>query len=91
MESMRKKEIGLWFRVIFSIHGSNLSSVDAFHTSLWKSIVREVFSLNSQVYALETAKESSVAEKLNGLFSDSFRRNARGGVEEHQLAQRLLE
>ncbi|GJS96704.1 RNA-directed DNA polymerase, eukaryota [Tanacetum coccineum] len=118
----------LWFRVIFSIHGSNLSSVDAFHTSLWKSIVREVFSLNSQgidllshcrirvgngyhtrfwkdkwigdnqlchifprVYALETAKESSVAEKLNGLFSDSFRRNARGGVEEHQLAQRLLD
>ncbi|GKB22302.1 RNA-directed DNA polymerase, eukaryota [Tanacetum coccineum] len=92
----------LWFRVIFSIHGSNLSSVDAFHTSLWKSIVREVFSLNSQgdnqlchifprVYALETAKESSVAEKLNGSFSDSFRRNARGGVEEHQLAQlRLL-
>ncbi|GJT78987.1 RNA-directed DNA polymerase, eukaryota [Tanacetum coccineum] len=118
----------LWFRVIFSIHGSNLSSVDAFHTSLWKSIVWEVFSLNSQgidllshcrirvgngyrtrfwkdkwigdnqlchifprVYALETAKESSVAEKLNGSFSDSFRRNARGGVEEHQLAQlRLL-
>ncbi|GKD92437.1 RNA-directed DNA polymerase, eukaryota [Tanacetum coccineum] len=81
----------LWFRVIFSIHGSNLSFVDAFHTSLWKSIVWEVFSLNSQVYALKTAKESSVVEKLNGSFSDSFRRNARGGVKEHQLAQlRLL-
>nr|GEW33255.1 RNA-directed DNA polymerase, eukaryota, reverse transcriptase zinc-binding domain protein [Tanacetum cinerariifolium] len=44
-----------------------------------------------RVYALETNKDCSVAEKLNGSVLDSFRRNARGGVEEHQFAQlRLL-
>nr|GEZ47986.1 RNA-directed DNA polymerase, eukaryota [Tanacetum cinerariifolium] len=43
------------------------------------------------VYALETNKDCSVAEKLNGSVLDSFRRNASGGVEEHQPAQlRLL-
>nr|GEW02784.1 RNA-directed DNA polymerase, eukaryota [Tanacetum cinerariifolium] len=40
-----------------------------------------------RVYALETNKDCFVAEKLNGSVLDSFRRNARGGVEEHQLAQ----
>ncbi|GJU61617.1 RNA-directed DNA polymerase, eukaryota, partial [Tanacetum coccineum] len=67
---------------------------NGYHTRFWKDKWigdNQLCHIFPRVYALETTKESSVAEKLNGSFSDSFRRNARGGVEEHQLAQlRLL-
>ncbi|GJW80582.1 RNA-directed DNA polymerase, eukaryota [Tanacetum coccineum] len=46
--------------------------------------------LFSRVYALEVNKECSVADKLQGSVTTSFRRSARGGIEAHQLAQLQL-
>ncbi|GJR93903.1 RNA-directed DNA polymerase, eukaryota [Tanacetum coccineum] len=43
-----------------------------------------------RVYALEVNKECSVADKLQGSVTTSFRRSARGGIEAHQLAQLQL-
>lgn len=121
------KDNSLWSRVISSIHGDQISNVDAFHSSLWKSIIREVDATKAhgvdllshcrirvgngsrtkfwtdtwigdtplylcfpRIYALDSAKDCFVAEKLNGSLSDSFRRIVRGGVEEFQLAQLKL-
>ncbi|GKB28891.1 RNA-directed DNA polymerase, eukaryota [Tanacetum coccineum] len=62
----------------------------------WKNIIREVQSLKSQGVDLLSHCRIRVGNgyrtrKLNGSVFDSFHRNARGGVEEHQLAQlRLL-
>ncbi|GJU31029.1 RNA-directed DNA polymerase, eukaryota, partial [Tanacetum coccineum] len=90
----------LWFRVISCIHGVDLLSHcrirvgNGYRTRFWKDKWigdNHLCHLFPRVYALETTKDCSVAEKLNGSVLDSFRRNARGGVEEHQLAQlRLL-
>ncbi|GKC09027.1 RNA-directed DNA polymerase, eukaryota [Tanacetum coccineum] len=122
------KDNSLWSRVISFIHGDNFSNVAASHSSLWKTISREIVSIKSQgidlishcrirvgngsstkfwkdpwigdkplcqcfprMYALENSKDCYVAAKLNGSLLGSFRRIARGGIEEYQLAHlRLL-
>ncbi|GJR09724.1 RNA-directed DNA polymerase, eukaryota [Tanacetum coccineum] len=121
------KDNSLWSRVISSIYGDQISNMDAFHSSLWKTIIREVAAIKAQrvdllshcrirvgngsrtkfwtdtwigdtplylcfprIYALDSAKDCFVVEKLNGSLSDSFRRIVRGGVEEFQLAQLKL-
>ena len=38
----------LWSRVISSIHGDNISYADAFHPSLWNSIIKEVAAIKDQ-------------------------------------------
>ncbi|GJW93740.1 RNA-directed DNA polymerase, eukaryota [Tanacetum coccineum] len=67
----------LWYRVISGIHGSN-AQLSAAHSSLWKSIINSTNSLKEQgfprLFALESFKDISVAEKLNGSLLSSFRR-----------------
>ncbi|GKB67735.1 RNA-directed DNA polymerase, eukaryota [Tanacetum coccineum] len=60
------------------------------HTSFWNAIWLgdSAFSaLFPRIYALETNKNCTVADKLQGPFSLSFRRPVRGGAESHQLDQ----
>nr|GEW74671.1 hypothetical protein [Tanacetum cinerariifolium] len=100
------KDNSLWSRVNYSIHGDHFSNAVASHSSLWKSISREIGSIKSQgidlishcrmrsfprMYTLENSKDCYVADKFNGSLLGSFRRIARGGIEEYQLSQlRLL-
>nr|GEX99563.1 RNA-directed DNA polymerase, eukaryota [Tanacetum cinerariifolium] len=122
------KDNSLWSRVIYSIHGDYFSNAVVSHSSLWKSISREIDSIKSQgidlishfrirvgndsntkfwkdhwiddkplcqsfprMYALENSKDCYVADKFNGSLMGSFRRIARGGIEEYRLNQlRLL-
>nr|GEU39708.1 RNA-directed DNA polymerase, eukaryota [Tanacetum cinerariifolium] len=91
-------------KFFYGIHGedkkitwvswSKIRVENGFRSRFWKDRWigdNHLCHLFQHVYALETNKDCSVAEKLNGSVLDSFRRNARGGVEEHQLAQpRLL-
>nr|GEZ99098.1 RNA-directed DNA polymerase, eukaryota [Tanacetum cinerariifolium] len=59
-------------------------------TSFWKdhwigdSPLCTLFPL---VFLLETSGDITVADKMHGLLSDSFRRPVRGGIEAQQLAQ----
>jgi hypothetical protein len=60
------------------------------HTSFWNAIWLgdTAFSaLFPRIYALEINKDCTVAEKLQGPFSLSFRRSVRGGAESQQLDQ----
>ncbi|GJZ10726.1 RNA-directed DNA polymerase, eukaryota [Tanacetum coccineum] len=42
------KDNSVWSRLISSIHGDNFSNVAASHSSLWKTISREILSIKSQ-------------------------------------------
>ncbi|GJX45301.1 RNA-directed DNA polymerase, eukaryota [Tanacetum coccineum] len=82
-----------WKSIVGKVFSLNSQGLCALYYHMCSIRVRTlvIIQVSAKDNGLETAKESSVAEKLNGSFSDSFRRNARGGVEEHQLAQlRLL-
>ncbi|GJS94536.1 RNA-directed DNA polymerase, eukaryota [Tanacetum coccineum] len=60
------------------------------HTSFWNAIWLgdTAFSaLFPRIYALEINKDCTVADKLQGPFSLSFRRPVRGGAESQQLDQ----
>ncbi|GJV65858.1 RNA-directed DNA polymerase, eukaryota [Tanacetum coccineum] len=87
----------LWFRVITSIHGSQILQQSSCYSSNWNSIIREMQTLKSHGVDLFSHcrihvvnKECSVADKLQGSVTTSFRRSARGGIEAHQLAQLQL-
>nr|GEW06321.1 RNA-directed DNA polymerase, eukaryota [Tanacetum cinerariifolium] len=58
------------------------------NTKLWSDIWvgdSPLFSLFPRLYALETVKDSTVANKLQGPISQSFRQPIRGGAKDHQL------
>ncbi|GKA47697.1 RNA-directed DNA polymerase, eukaryota [Tanacetum coccineum] len=60
------------------------------HTSFWNAIWLGDYAFSAlfpRIYALETNKNCTVADKLQGPFSLSFRRPVRGGAESHQLDQ----
>ncbi|GKC65968.1 RNA-directed DNA polymerase, eukaryota [Tanacetum coccineum] len=80
------KDNSLWSRLISSIHGSQFQAHSFRYSSTWNVIVRECF-IPFRIYALETNKNCTVADKLQGPFSLSFRRPVRGGAESHQLDQ----
>nr|GEZ50221.1 RNA-directed DNA polymerase, eukaryota, reverse transcriptase zinc-binding domain protein [Tanacetum cinerariifolium] len=102
----RTQNSSLWSRVISAIHGNSghLHSLPTTYTSsTWTDIVREMFNLKHQdttlkeqyprVYALETCKSISVANKLaHSNVEVSLRRPPKDGVELHQynnLSSRL--
>nr|GEV78368.1 RNA-directed DNA polymerase, eukaryota [Tanacetum cinerariifolium] len=82
----------LWCRFIKVMHGITLSKTSKFRFSNWITIVREdlwigdtrLCVLFPRIYALETGKDCSVAEKLHSV-SASLRRAVRGGAEASQL------
>ncbi|GJR39916.1 RNA-directed DNA polymerase, eukaryota [Tanacetum coccineum] len=91
----------LWCKFISATHGSSRSTSNVTYPSIWKSILKEFYSLKVQdrwldntslaesfprLFALETDTDISVAAKLQSIVA-SFRRSVRGGVEDHQLQQ----
>ncbi|GKD41149.1 RNA-directed DNA polymerase, eukaryota, partial [Tanacetum coccineum] len=88
-----------WNTIIREIHslknmGVNLISYckirvgSGIHTSFWNDVWNgdtQFCSLFPRLFALENNKNCSVAEKLQGSITLSFRRSVRGGVESQQL------
>nr|GEV28899.1 RNA-directed DNA polymerase, eukaryota [Tanacetum cinerariifolium] len=86
----------LWYRVISSIHGSCFPQSLPQSSSVWSSLSVKFTSSNCKeliyfltfvVYTLEANRDVFVAEKLTASIDGSFRRSARGGVEEQQFVQ----
>ncbi|GJX88544.1 RNA-directed DNA polymerase, eukaryota [Tanacetum coccineum] len=78
----------LWYRVISSMHGSDLQKCSSFRSSTWNAIIREFWNdiwigntqlryLFSRIYALEVNKICTVADKLQGSVDLSLRRTIR--------------
>ncbi|GJS74273.1 RNA-directed DNA polymerase, eukaryota [Tanacetum coccineum] len=72
----------LWCKFISATHGSSHSTSNVTYPSIWKSILKEFYSLKVQ----ETDIDISVAAKLQSIVA-SFWRSVRVGVEDHQLQQ----
>ncbi|GKE12159.1 RNA-directed DNA polymerase, eukaryota, reverse transcriptase zinc-binding domain protein, partial [Tanacetum coccineum] len=101
----RTQNSSLWARVIKAIHGMDGKvgcTPSASFSSNWIDIVQESRSLRDQdnvplkylfprIYALESIKSITVAEKVSqpGLVS-SLWRMPRGGIEQHQMADLCL-
>ncbi|GJS37090.1 RNA-directed DNA polymerase, eukaryota, reverse transcriptase zinc-binding domain protein [Tanacetum coccineum] len=100
VEQNGKKQVWVkWSKVLTSKeNGGKLGKqVNNHHPSLWLDIVKEVYNLQNQcidlmgLYALETNKNVSIASKLSQPnLAASFRRAPRGGLEDYQLSQLLL-
>nr|GEW05360.1 RNA-directed DNA polymerase, eukaryota [Tanacetum cinerariifolium] len=72
----------LWYRVIQALYGASFELHPVNQSSIWCSILREMFPL---LFSLEMDKESTVASKLGcSSVDDSFRRSIHDGVERQQ-------
>nr|GFA14462.1 RNA-directed DNA polymerase, eukaryota, reverse transcriptase zinc-binding domain protein [Tanacetum cinerariifolium] len=90
------QDVLLWYKVIRALYGSSVETHSTSLSSSWCSIMREVNKLKGKdvplrvkfprLFALDLNKEASVAVKLSASIDVSFHRNARGGFEEHLLA-----
>nr|GFA05499.1 hypothetical protein [Tanacetum cinerariifolium] len=63
--------------------------------SLWCRVISSIHGVHNQylfprLFALESAKDSSVAEKFEAGFSSAFRCTIRGGAESYQLDHPLI-
>ncbi|GJR55448.1 RNA-directed DNA polymerase, eukaryota [Tanacetum coccineum] len=97
------QEDSFWFRLVRAIHGNNINRIQAANVSPWVFILREVHSLRardtwmgdqlfklmfSRIYALESNKLCTVAEKCHpNALDQTFRRSIQGGVESQQYTQ----
>nr|GFA26439.1 RNA-directed DNA polymerase, eukaryota, reverse transcriptase zinc-binding domain protein [Tanacetum cinerariifolium] len=88
----------LWSSIISSVNSLKDQGVDimshfkirisnGLRTSFWKDFWigdSQLYTLFPRLFALESVKDISVAEKLNGPLFASFRRTVRGGAESQQ-------
>ncbi|GJT01662.1 RNA-directed DNA polymerase, eukaryota [Tanacetum coccineum] len=88
-----------WNSIIKEFNYLKVQGVDVFshckirignglHTRFWKDLWIGDCTLSGlfpRLFALDTEKDISVAGKLQSPLVSSFRRNVRGGIEEHQL------
>nr|GEY67677.1 RNA-directed DNA polymerase, eukaryota [Tanacetum cinerariifolium] len=97
----------LWSSIISSVNSLKDQGVDimshfkirignGLRTSFWKDFWigdSQLYILFPRLFTLESVKDISVAEKLNGPLSASFRRTVRGGVEsqQYEILSSLLE
>nr|GFA17100.1 RNA-directed DNA polymerase, eukaryota, reverse transcriptase zinc-binding domain protein [Tanacetum cinerariifolium] len=79
----------LWYKVIRALYGSSVETHSTSRSSNWCSIMREVNKLKGKGFDFWShckKRIASVAVKISAPIDVSFRRNARGGLEEHLLA-----
>ncbi|GJS59030.1 RNA-directed DNA polymerase, eukaryota [Tanacetum coccineum] len=93
----------LWGSIINEMNSLKVQGVDimshcrirvgnGLNTKFWKDVwigETQLQHLFPRLFALESAKDSSVAEKLQADLSSSFRRVVRGGAESQQLEHLL--